>query len=278
LAVKETIMRALLVSSLLSVLTLFSTPGHAGPVTRQSQASDGEKIQPAEASYQTYRGYVYDLSENAGRQDSVAMADELRRQLDIVESVGLSPQVLNFFHKVPIVANEMGCLEKLAAAACYGANAPRRAQGSRGFTVWDSQKAQWINSDAIALAEDTGSGIVMVRPSMMRHAQDPVMLHEFLHAYHGQLLPNGFRNEGVLGHYNYAKSKQLYASDTYALTNEREFFAVTASIFLFGKDSGHEPFTRQSLKEKQPDYYKYLVGLFGVDPDRAVTTPVASAD
>jgi hypothetical protein len=270
-------MRALLVSSLLSVLTLLPTLGHAGPVTRQVQVSDSEKTRPADSGYKSYRGYVYDLSENAGRPDSVAMADGLLRQLDIVESVGLSPQVLTFFHKVPIIANEMSCLEKLAAAACYGANAPRREQGTRGFTVWDSQKAQWINSDAIALAEDIGTGIVMIRPSMMRHAQDPVMLHEFLHAYHAQLLPNGFRNEGVLGHYNSAKSKQLYATDTYALTNEREFFAVTASIFLYGKDSAHEPFTRADLKEKQPDYYKYLVGLFGFDPDRAVT-PVASAN
>lgn len=271
-------MRALLVSSLLSVLTLFSTLGHAGPVARQAQVPDSNKLQPADSSYKNYRGYIYDLSENAGRPDSVAMADGLLHQLDIVESVGLSPQVLAFFHKVPIVANEMSCLEKVAAAACYGANAPRRAQGIRGFTVWDSGKAQWINADAIALAEDTGTGIVMIRPSMMRHAQDPVMLHEFLHAYHAQLLPNGFRNEGVLGHYNFAKSKQLYASDTYALVNEREFFAITASIFLYGKDSAHEPFTRASLKEKQPDYYKYLVGLFGIDPDRAGTTPVASAD
>jgi hypothetical protein len=277
LAVKETIMRALLVPSLLSVLALFPGLSHAGPATRQVQASGSEKIQPAASSYQTYRGYVYDLSENAGRQDSVAMTDGLQRQLDIVENVGLSPLVLAFFHKVPIVANEMSCLEKQAAAACYGASAPQRAQGSRGFTVWDSQKAQWTNPDAVALAEDTGSGIVMIRPSMMRYAQDPVMLHEFLHAYHARLLPSGFRNEGVLGHYNFAKSKQLYPADTYALTNEREFFAVTASIFLYGKDSSHEPFTRAGLKEKQPDYYKYLVGLFGVDPDR-VGTPVASAN
>jgi hypothetical protein len=48
---------------------------------------------------------------------------------------------------------------------------------------------------------------------------------------------------------------------------------VTASIFLYGKDAVHEPFTRSKLKEKQPDYFKYLVGLFGFDPDGA---PVAS--
>jgi hypothetical protein len=50
------------------------------------------------------------------------------------------------------------------------------------------------------------------------------------------------------------------------LTNEREFFALTASVFLYGKDG---QLTRSDLKEKQPDYFKYLVGLFGFDPDGA---------
>jgi hypothetical protein len=53
---------------------------------------------------------------------------------------------------------------------------------------------------------------------------------------------------------------------------------VTASIFLAGKDSEHEPYTRATLKEKMPDYYKYLVGLFGADPEETSVTPVASAD
>jgi hypothetical protein len=112
----------------------------------------------------------------------------------------------------------------------------------------------------------------------MRNAQDPVMLHEFLHAYHAQLLPGGYRNEGIQIYYNTAKTKQLYPADSSVLKNEREFFAITASIFLSGKDAAHEPFTRENLREKQPEFYKYLVGLFGLDPDQAGTTPVASAN
>jgi hypothetical protein len=267
-------MRALFLP-LLSVLMLLPSAGHAGAVSRQIEGSGSEQIEPAK----TYRGYVYDLSENAGRQDSVEMAEMLRHQLDVVESVGLSPLVLNFFHKVPIVANEMACLEKIAASACYGSSASRRSpDASRGLTIWDSRKHQWTNSDAFALAEDTGSGVVMIRPSMMRNAQDPVMLHEFLHAYHAQLLPGGYRNEGIQIYYNTAKTKQLYPADSSVLKNEREFFAITASIFLSGKDGAHDPFTRENLKEKQPEFYKYLVGLFGLDPDQAGTTPVASAN
>jgi hypothetical protein len=63
----------------------------------------------------------------------------------------------------------------------------------------------------------------------------------------------------------------------YAMFNQQEFFAVTASIFLAGKESLHEPKTREALKEKLPDYYKYLVAVFGFDPDPA-KTPIASTE
>ena len=53
---------------------------------------------------------------------------------------------------------------------------------------------------------------------------------------------------------------------------------MTASIFLAGNDAVHEPYTRAKLKEKRPDYFKYLVGLFGFDPDTSNLTPVASAN
>ena len=72
-------------------------------------------------------------------------------------------------------------------------------------------------------------------------------------------------------------SKQVFGKEEYAMKNHKEFFAVTASIFLAGKESMHEPKTRAQLKEKLPKYYKYLVELFGFDPgavERA--TPVAS--
>jgi hypothetical protein len=61
------------------------------------------------------------------------------------------------------------------------------------------------------------------------------------------------------------------------MMNDREFFAITASIFLAGKESMHEPKTSEALKEKMPDYYKYLVGVFGFDPDPSKTPVAASA-
>jgi hypothetical protein len=266
-------MRGLLLGSVISIL--LPGIGHAGPL----EAANIDKPPSAASNYQTYRGYVFDLSENSARRDATAISDALRHQLDLVESVGLSPKVLQFLHGVPIVASEMACLEEAAAAACYGLAAPvRDHHASRELTVWDPEKREWSNPDIVDLAIDAGRGIVMVRPAMMQYAQDPVMLHELLHAYHARLMPNGFENRGIKEFYNRAQNKQLYAKDAYVMKNHKEFFAVTASIFLAGNDAVHEPFTRAKLKEIQPDYYKYLAGVFGFDPDASSVTPVASAN
>ncbi|MCP1833212.1 MULTISPECIES: hypothetical protein [Bradyrhizobium] len=263
-------MRSTLIASM--ILSLAAGAAVAGP--RMSGASEA-----APSSVEKYRGYVFDLSENADRKDVTSIADMVRRQLDVVETAGFSPKVLQFFHRVPIVASEMACLDEGAAAACYGLTPPEWDRGTtRDVTIWDHDKQQWTNSDPLALALDSGIGIIRMRPNMMRYAKDPVLLHEFLHAYHARLMPNGFENKGIKGFLSQAKSKELFAKEAYALKNQQEFFAVTASIFLAGKDSEHEPYTRATLKEKMPDYYKFLVGLFGADPDETGVTPVASAN
>lgn len=117
----------------------------------------------------------------------------------------------------------------------------------------------------------------MLRPDMMRYEKEAVLLHELLHAYHARLLPDGYANKGVIAYYVLAKSKDLLPRESYAMKNPMEFFAVTASIFLAGKSEFHDPKSREALKEKLPDYYKYLVGVFGFDPDPAAPSgPVAS--
>jgi hypothetical protein len=245
-----------------------------------SEPAGNAAPEPARApGFERYRGFMFDLSESADRKDAAAITDNLKHQLDMVENAGFSPKALRFFHSVPIVASEMTCNEEGAAWACYGFTAPDRAsRGSRGLTTWDHDKQQWTNPDMVQLAADSGIGVIMLSPIMTSHTDEPVLLHEFLHAYHSKLMPNGFDNRGIKGFYAYAKSKGLLPKDTYALKNHQEFFAVTASIFLAGKDTVHEPNTRANLKEKMPDYYKYLVELFGFDPAAPGVKPVASAE
>jgi hypothetical protein len=272
-------MRAAVAFSVILAFALGSSAASAGPRVIHVEPSDSTAAPELPAGFKTYRGYMYDLSEYADRKDYDALEDNLKHQLDMVENAGFSPRVLKFFHSVPIIASEMTCNEEGAAWACYGFFVPdRERRGTLGVTIWDHDKQQWTNPDMVQLAADSGTGIIMLNPSMSHHADDPILLHEFLHAYHGKLMPNGFDNKGIKGYFTYAKAKSLLPTDTYALKNDKEFFAVTASIFLAGKESVHEPKTRAALKEKLPDYYKFLVELFGFDPDAPAVTPVASAN
>src|SRR5215470_2471094 len=272
----KTIMRALTLVQVIVAITL-AGPAVAGPrILTVDQPANSPKP-TTEADFQKYRGYMYDLSDYAGRKDIAAIEDNLKKQLDMVENAGLSPKVINFFHSVPIVATETDCLEAGASIACYGPIAPKRdRRPSLGVTVWDHAKQQWSNPDIIDLAADSGVGVIMLRPTMTQYTDDPILIHEFLHAYHKRMLPNGYDNLGIKGYFAQAKSKDVFDKKSYTLMNDREFFAVTASIFLAGKESIHEPKTREALKEKLPDYYKYLVGVFGFDPDPS-NTPVASS-
>ncbi len=263
-------MRKLLLTSVLFIFSLVPNLAGAGP--RTIRVEPPSNVPPG---FETYRGYVFDLSENSGRKDDAAIADAFKHQLDMVEDAGFSPKVLQFFHSVPIIASEMTCLDEGAGIACYGPVSPERNQRvSSTFTTWDENKLRWSNPNFVDLAADAGPGVIMVRPVMLKHAEDPVLLHEFLHAYHGKLMPQGFDNLGIRAYHADAMSKQVFGKEEYAMKNHREFFAVTASIFLAGKESMHEPKTRAQLKEKLPKYYKFLVELFGFDPD--ASTPVAS--
>lgn len=273
-------MRAALAFPVILAFVLGTTGALGSPLVLHVAPSGGAA--PASAlpgHFDHYRGYSFDLSQDADRKDSAAIADNLKRQLDMVENSGLSPTVLKFFHSIPIVASETDCLGLGVAWACYGSVVPdRERHGTFNVTVWDPEKRQWTNPDPVELAADSGLGVIMVRPYMMTYAKDPVLLHEFLHAYHARLLPMGFDNIGIKAFYAQAKSKNLLPKKAYALANQKEFFAVTASIFLAGKDAAHEPFTRDALKEKMPDYYKFLVGMFGFDPQMPNGTPVAMSE
>jgi hypothetical protein len=183
-------------------------------------------IENAAAGGSTYRGYHVDLSKLAGFPNGQAIADGIQRQLDIVESVGLPPRVLEFLHTIPIIGDAGPCSET-HTPACYN------------------------------------GGAVIVHPVVLDRR--PIVLHELLHAYHHKILPQSFQNPDVLRFYNHAKTAQLYPAGEYLLTNQKEFFAVTASVFLYG-EIAREPYTSSNLKAKQPIYFQYLERLFGSHP------------
>ncbi len=262
-------MRWILPISIVFALSLTANLAVAAP--RVIQVDPEAAVPPG---FESYRGYIFDLSENVDRKDKAEIVDLLKKQLDMVENAGLSPKVMQFFHTVPIIASEMGCTDLGPPIACYSSMRQETSASDHTFTVWDSKTMSWSNPNFVDLAADAGTGVIRFRPNMLKHAEDPVMLHEMLHAYHHKLMGSGFDNLGIKAMYAKAVSQNAFPKDDYVMSNAHEFFAVTASVFLAGKGAISEPKTRAALKEKMPKYYKFLVELFGFDPDPP-TTPVA---
>jgi len=177
---------------------------------------------------------------------------------------------------VPIIASEMGCTDLGPPIACYSSMRQETSARDHTFTVWDPKTMSWSNPNFVDLAADAGTGVIRFRPNMLKYAEDPVILHEMMHAYHNKLVGSGFENLGIKAMYAKAVSQNVFPKDDYVMTNAHEFFAVTASVFLAGKGTISEPKTRAALKEKMPKYYKFLVELFGFDPEPS-STPVAES-
>ena len=93
--------------------------------------------------------------------------------------------------------------------------------------------------------------------------EKPIVLHELLHVLHARYLPNGSNNADVEKFYNNAMRSQAYPKGEYVLKNKGEFFAVTASLYLWGYVA-RAPHNRETLRSKQPIYYAWLGDLFGV--------------
>jgi hypothetical protein len=93
--------------------------------------------------------------------------------------------------------------------------------------------------------------------------QPSMILHELAHGYHDQVL--GFSNPRVRKAFEQAKADGLYESVSrnngkteraYALTDDHEYFAEATEAF-FGTNDFY-PFTRDQLKEHDPNAYQLL--------------------
>jgi hypothetical protein len=170
-----------------------------------------------------YRGFTADISAIGNFPRRAEIEKSLIHQLDIVADCGARHDVLAFFRAQQIVL--------------------KSGMGDVG-------------------AEFAPDSRVII-DAVPEPPEQPIVLHELLHAYHARVLPDGIRNADVLTYYHHAKEAALYPLDAYLLKNQSEFFAVTASLYLWGHVD-REPFTRENLRAKQPYYYAWLGNLFGV--------------
>lgn len=88
-------------------------------------------------------------------------------------------------------------------------------------------------------------GEVRLRPMSFDRSR-PVVLHELLHAFHFYKL--GLDHPSIIGAFRKARLDTAGAERIYFLSNPKEFFAVTASIYLVG-DIKQPPFSCKALKD-----------------------------
>ncbi len=167
-----------------------------------------------------YRGWHVDLSGARGTMPDEKMITAIKRQIDMVEQVRLKPQVLAFMRTIKTWAN------------------PKQTKTGPGHYA-------------------RATGIDLRMPLL--EPNRPILLHELLHAYHHQQLPNGFDNADIEKFYERAKGAG-WPEESYMMSNHREFFATTASVYLFG-DIPRPPESRKELRTRQPQYYQWLADL-----------------
>jgi hypothetical protein len=173
-----------------------------------------------------------------------SLPDELiqsfQAQIDMVESLAIKPEIKAFFRSVACFIDET----TQGGPGAYGA--PRRR---------------------------------MILSTHPQPRDNPVFLHELLHAYHHQVLPNGFQNPTILAFWKAAKASKQFPSNAYMLEDQLEFFAMCASVALWGK-AARPPMTRANLRQKLPDVHDWIAAEFGIaaawsTPARARSVPAA---
>jgi hypothetical protein len=174
-------------------------------------------LSPAVAQ-ETYRGWSIDIS--SAKTDRDALMASLSKQIDLVESLPVKPEIKAWFRAIPLIID------------------PNLLGG--GFVK---------------------RGVLSLRDEAIPEER-PVLLHELLHIYHAQKMPQGHRNPMILAFYNQAKTAG-YAPNSYMLSNPVECFATVVSTVLAGK-AERPPFTRERVKQLQPDFHDWIVFEFGL--------------
>ena len=168
-------------------------------------------------------GFHIDDPQNALTAEAQASLDE---QLQIVESVGLPPAVLDKLRRTPIVVNP-------------------DLRGQPGiFTARG------------------GTGVVLVRPIRFP-ANKPILLHELLHAYDFDTFR--MADPTIQATWRRIRDSDLFPAQfqrSHFLENAKEFFAVTGTLYLFG-DIQQPPFSCASLAKLGQDYLDFLAAQFG---------------
>ena len=176
---------------------------------------------PAWASEFSYRGWRIDTDEVA-QPLRPEVERSLRAQFDIVASLDgrIRPDAYAFFRALPLTL------------------VPQSRGGGGDYQF--------------------GAGRLNIA-AVVDPPENPVLLHEMLHAFHDQKL--GRYNPRLRELYAATVASGAFPAQAYMLKNPGEFFAMCASVALWGR-AARPPFTRGALREKAPEVYAWIADTF----------------
>jgi hypothetical protein len=87
-----------------------------------------------------------------------------------------------------------------------------------------------------------------------------VVPHELTHYYHDRFISGGFNNSTVISSYNSAKSRRIYPSSAYVLSNNVEYLGTSAEAYFAG--TSRDPYNRATVTQKDPQLTAFINANF----------------
>ncbi len=94
----------------------------------------------------------------------------------------------------------------------------------------------------------------------VKQSVSSVVFHELTHYYHDVHLPNGDNNATVRSLHSSARSKRIYPSSSYVLSNRFEYLATSSEAYYSG--TSRPPFDKANLSQKDPGLKTFLNANF----------------
>jgi len=142
----------------------------------------------------TYHGWRVDASRALKGQQPQVTVRKIKAQIDLVEHVGLSAQVLAFMRTIPITGAPPTTVD------------PGRYVPGKGVFI----RAKGLDD------------------------KRPILLRQLLYAYENLQLPGGFANPVAERLRVEAVAKHVWPKDATMLRSGADYFALTASAYLYG--------------------------------------------
>jgi hypothetical protein len=215
--------RRLSVIALAVFAACLAAPAMAKPLIEVPHLFQPRPKPPPPSLVFVYNGWRIDARPAARVQPPARTIRSIKTQIDIVEHVGLRPDVLAFMRAQPVV--------------CDGAS----------------------DSSLDAGVYVPGRGVLLRARRL--DPKKPVLLYALLKAYLAERVPGASANAQLTMLRAQAAARHVWPKTARMLQGNDEFFALSAAAYLYGAIT-REPYSRADLRKTEPQTYQWLANLF----------------